>query len=101
MPATEVIEQATLGFGRFTTAWFEYAPPPEDDGDVLIVLVDSKGTPQATDDELALRRQLWKGAPSSGLTAAPRATESGTAAEEEAPEAQRQVEECTRQPTEM
>ena len=63
VPATEVIEHATLGFGRFTTSWFEYAPPPEDDGDVLVVLVDSKGTPQATEDELALRRQPWKDRP--------------------------------------
>ena len=45
VPATEVIEQATLGFGRFTSKWFESAPAPDDDGDVLVILFDGKGTP--------------------------------------------------------
>jgi hypothetical protein len=56
VPATEVIEKATLGFGRFTSKWFEFAPAPDDDGDVLVIQVDSKGTPQATEEELELRR---------------------------------------------
>jgi len=30
------IEEATLGLGRHTAAWFEQAPPPDDDGEVLI-----------------------------------------------------------------
>jgi len=55
-PATEVIEQATLGFGRHTQEWFETAPPPEADGGVLIVQIDSKGAPTATEQELARRR---------------------------------------------
>ena len=63
VPATEVIEQATLGFGRFTSPWFEYAPAPEGDGDVLVILFDGKGTPQATEQELELRRQPWKDRP--------------------------------------
>jgi len=63
VPATEVIEQATLGFGRFTSKWFEYAPAPNDDGDVLVILFDGKGTPQATEEELELRRQPWKDRP--------------------------------------
>jgi hypothetical protein len=63
VPSTEVIEQATLGFGRFTAKWFEYAPAPADDGDVLVILFDGKGTPQATEQELELRRQSWKDRP--------------------------------------
>ena len=63
VPATEVIEQATLGFGRFTSEWFESVPPPDDDGDVLVILFDGKGTPQATEEELKLRRQPWKDRP--------------------------------------
>jgi hypothetical protein len=56
VPSTEVIEHATLGFGRFTQQWFELAGPPDDDGDVLVILFDGKGTPQATEEELKLRR---------------------------------------------
>ncbi|MCP3958764.1 MAG: hypothetical protein GY719_13000 [bacterium] len=63
VPATEVIEQTTLGFGRFTSKWFESAPAPDDDGDVLVILFDGKGTPQATEEELELRRQPWKDRP--------------------------------------
>lgn len=63
VPATEVIEQATIGFGRFTSKWFEYAPAPKDDGDVLVILFDGKGTPQATEEELKLRRRPWKDRP--------------------------------------
>ena len=55
-PSTEVIEQAVLGLGRHTADWFESLPPPEDDGDVLIIMVDSKGAPMATETELHRRR---------------------------------------------
>lgn len=55
-PATEVIEQATLGMGRYTREWFETAPPPEGDGDVLVVMIDSKAVPTATAAELKRRR---------------------------------------------
>jgi hypothetical protein len=63
VPATHVIEKATLGFGRFTNAWFEHAPAPDDDGDVLVILFDSKGAPQVTEKEMARRRQSWKNRP--------------------------------------
>jgi hypothetical protein len=56
VPSTEVIEQATLGFGRFTAEWFERRPAPEGDGEVLVVLVDSKCAPTATEGELQKRR---------------------------------------------
>jgi hypothetical protein len=55
-PSTEVIEQATLGFGRHTAEWFENAPAPEDDGEVLIIMIDSKAAPTATKQELKRRR---------------------------------------------
>jgi hypothetical protein len=55
-PSTEVIEQATLGFGRYTREWFESASAPDDDGEVLIAMFDSKGIPTATEEELSKRR---------------------------------------------
>jgi hypothetical protein len=51
-----VIEHAVLGFGRHTAEWFAQAPAPADDGDVLIIMFDSKGAPTATEEELAHRR---------------------------------------------
>ncbi len=56
VPSTEVIESAVLGYGRYTQEWFEQAPGPEDDGDVLVIMVDGKGVPTATETELAKRR---------------------------------------------
>ena len=55
-PSTEVIENTVLGLGRHTADWFEQAPAPEGDGEVLIVLFDSKGAPTATESELSRRR---------------------------------------------
>lgn len=60
-PSTEVIEKATLGLGRYTADFFEQAPPIRrdedgDDGEVLLVMIDSKGIPTATDSELERRR---------------------------------------------
>lgn len=55
-PSTEVIEQTVLGLGRRTAQWFEQTPAPSDDGDVLIIQVDSKGAPTATETELQRRR---------------------------------------------
>ena len=65
-PSTEVIEQATLGFGRFTEQWFEHRPAPEDDGDVLIIMIDSKAVPTATAAELKRRRGKRKRRPTAG-----------------------------------
>lgn len=55
-PSTKTIERATLGLGGYTGAWFEEQAPPPDDGEVLVVQIDSKATPTATDGELAKRR---------------------------------------------
>ena len=55
-PSTEVIEQTVLGLGKRTAQWFQQAPVPEQDGEVLIIQVDSKGAPTATEAELQRRR---------------------------------------------
>jgi len=60
-PAKDSIEGMVLGLGAVTEEYFEQAPPPEGDGDVLVIQVDSKGAPTATDGELAKRRRPWKG----------------------------------------
>ncbi|NJO70086.1 MAG: hypothetical protein HC830_13105 [Bacteroidetes bacterium] len=56
VPSVEVIQAATLGYGRYAPEWFESAPAPEGDGQVLIAQLDSKGAPTATQSELAARR---------------------------------------------
>lgn len=56
-PSKTSAEKAVLGLGRHTQAWFEAAPPPEDDGEVLVIQFDSKATPTATEEELEKRRQ--------------------------------------------
>ena len=55
-PAQESIEGMVLGLGRHTAAWFESAPAPAGDGEVLIIQLDSKATPTATQAELDKRR---------------------------------------------
>ena len=55
-PAQDSIECMVLGLGRHTGAWFETAPAPEGDGEVLVIQIDSKATPTATDEELEKRR---------------------------------------------
>ena len=55
-PSTEVIEQTVLGLGRFTGQWFADLRAPEGDGEVLVVMIDSKGAPTATEQELERRR---------------------------------------------
>ena len=55
-PSIEVIEHAVFALGRHTAEWFEQAPAPAGDGDVLIIMFDSKGAPTATEEELARRR---------------------------------------------
>ncbi len=55
-PSTEVIEQAVLGLGRRTGEWFERALAPEGDGDVLVIMLDGKASPTATEEELRRRR---------------------------------------------
>jgi hypothetical protein len=56
-PSTEVIEQAVLGLGRHSAEWFESRPADPGDGDVLVMMFDSKGAPTATEEELRARRK--------------------------------------------
>jgi len=56
-PSTEVIEKMVLGMGRHTAAFVEQAPAPEDDGEVLVIQLDGKGAPTATERELSRRRK--------------------------------------------
>lgn len=56
-PSKTTVEKAVLGLGRYTQEWFAQAPPPEGDGEVLVMQFDSKATPTATEEELQKRRQ--------------------------------------------
>jgi hypothetical protein len=55
-PSHKSIEKATLGLGSHTATWVKQRPAPTDDGEVLVVQFDSKATPTAREQELALRR---------------------------------------------
>lgn len=55
-PSTETIERSVLGLGAHADAYFEQAPAPDDDGDVLVIQIDGKGVPTATAEELERRR---------------------------------------------
>jgi hypothetical protein len=55
-PAQGSIESMVLGLGRHTGAWFEAAPAHAGDGEVLVIQIDSKATPTATEEELEKRR---------------------------------------------
>ncbi len=55
-PSTRTIEKAVLGLGKNTQVWFEQAPPPPDDGETLVIMIDAKATPTATERELKKRR---------------------------------------------
>ena len=55
-PCQKTIEEMVLGLGKHTSQWFESAPAPENDGEILIVQIDSKATPTATEHELKKRR---------------------------------------------
>ena len=56
-PSADTLEKATLGLGRYTGGWFEQLSAPADDGEVLLIQVDSKATPTATEAELQKRRK--------------------------------------------
>jgi hypothetical protein len=55
-PATETIEQIVLGMGRDAAPFMKQLKPARGDGDVLVIEVDGKCPPTATDAELAKRR---------------------------------------------
>lgn len=55
-PATETIERVVLGLGREAAPFMQQLPPPSGDGEVLVIEVDGKCPPTATEAELAKRR---------------------------------------------
>ena len=55
-PSSEAIQHLVLGMGRETIAYMDQLDAPEDDGEVLVIEVDGKATPTATEDELHKRR---------------------------------------------
>jgi hypothetical protein len=55
-PATETIEEVVLGLGRDAAPFMRQLAAPTDDGNVLIIEVDGKCPPTATEAELAKRR---------------------------------------------
>jgi hypothetical protein len=55
-PATETIEQVVLGMGRAAAPFMKQLKAPDNDGEVLVIEVDGKCPPTATDAELAKRR---------------------------------------------
>jgi hypothetical protein len=55
-PATETIEQVVLGLGRYAAPFVKQQKAPSNDGEVLVIEVDGKCPPTATEAELAKRR---------------------------------------------
>lgn len=55
-PSEKSIEQMVLGLGVYTQNFFDQAAAPNDDGEVLIIMVDGKAVPTATAGELKKRR---------------------------------------------
>lgn len=55
-PATETIEQVVLGLGRYAAPFVAQLQAPAGDGDVLVIEMDGKCPPTATEEELAKRR---------------------------------------------
>jgi hypothetical protein len=55
-PATETIERVVLGLGRQAAPFMQQLAAPGDDGEMLVIEVDGKCPPTATEAELAKRR---------------------------------------------
>jgi hypothetical protein len=55
-PATETIEQVVLGMGRDAAPFMSQLQAPPNDGEVLVIEIDGKCPPTATEEELAKRR---------------------------------------------
>src|SRR3954451_22925423 len=56
-PPASAIEEWVLGLGRPAYVFLSDGPLPEGDGDVLVIEIDGKAVPTATDQELARRRK--------------------------------------------
>lgn len=55
-PCHATAERTIFALARHTSAFFEQVSVPEDDGEVLVIMIDSKATPTATEEELSKRR---------------------------------------------
>lgn len=55
-PSSEALQHLIIGMGKDSGAYMEHAQAPSDDGEVLIIEVDGKATPTATEAELQKRR---------------------------------------------
>jgi hypothetical protein len=55
-PPASAIEEWVLGLARPACAYLSDGPVPDDDGEVLVIEVDGKAAPTATEHELARRR---------------------------------------------
>ena len=55
-PPASAIEQWVLGLARPAYLYLGAGPVPEDEGDVLVIEIDGKAAPTATEQELARRR---------------------------------------------
>jgi hypothetical protein len=60
-PAQETIEECVLGMGRQAAAFVKQQPAPAGDGDVLLIEIDCKCVPTATNEELKKRSKRCKG----------------------------------------
>jgi hypothetical protein len=63
-PATATIEQVVLGLGRQAAPFVQQLAAPPGDGEVLVIEIDGKCAPMATEAELAQRRgrrRHWPG----------------------------------------
>jgi hypothetical protein len=57
VPPASAIEQWVLGLARPAYVYLSDGPLPEEDGDVLVIEIDGKAVPTATQQELARRRR--------------------------------------------
>jgi hypothetical protein len=55
-PSTEAIEHLVLGLGRQAAPFLQQMAAPPDDGEVLVIEIDGKCPPTATEQELSKRR---------------------------------------------
>src|SRR4051812_4526306 len=62
-PPASAIEQWVLGLARPAYVYLSDGPLPEADGDVLVIEIDGKAVPTATDQEMARRRKPRTHAP--------------------------------------
>jgi hypothetical protein len=56
-PPASAIEEWVLGLARPASVYLSEGPLPEDDGEVLVIEIDGKAVPTATEQELARRRR--------------------------------------------